>query len=74
MKLIVKRVFVDRFTGRAYQPGEILDWKDDARTKDCIARGLVAEAAEPEKVAPIMPDPEPEVEEKPSKAKKAKRK
>ena len=73
MKLIVKRVFIDRFTGQACQPGEILDWKDDARTKDCIARGLVAEAAEPEKVAPIMPEPEPEAEEKPSK-KKAKRK
>lgn len=41
MKLIVKEVFQDKFTGEIYIPGKELDFEDEERVSDLENRGLV---------------------------------
>lgn len=41
MKLIVKEVFQDKFTGEIYIPGKELDFEDKERVSDLESRGLV---------------------------------
>lgn len=40
MKVKVISVFQDKFTGKLYQPGEVLDIEDEARVEDLSSRGL----------------------------------
>lgn len=41
MKLIVKEVFQDKFTGEIYTPGKELNFDDKERVSDLESRGLV---------------------------------
>lgn len=55
MKLIVKEVFIDKFTEQVYKVGDCLDFDDKKRSEDLVKRGLaeiLAESAEPVKKAP----------------------
>lgn len=52
MKCIVLEHFVDKFDYHVtYNKGDILDWDDQVRVSDCVARGLIAvqEEAKPKK-------------------------
>lgn len=40
MKVQVIAEFRDKFTGKLYQPGEVLEIEDEARVKDLSSRGL----------------------------------
>lgn len=43
MKCIVTEHFVDKFEPTTvYNIGDVLDWDDEKRIKDCVDRGLVA--------------------------------
>lgn len=41
MKIIVKEVFIDKYTGKVYKVGESLNLDDAERIKDLESRGLV---------------------------------
>lgn len=40
MKAIVKTVFCDKFTGKQYNPGEVINIDDNSRLDDLESRGL----------------------------------
>lgn len=52
MKISVKTVFVDKFTGVQYRVGEILEIADEDRVKDIVSRGLGEVLTEIKKPAP----------------------
>lgn len=42
MKVVVTQFFVDKLDPKVeYGPGQVLEWDDKSRIKDCIDRGLV---------------------------------
>lgn len=51
MKISVKTVFVDKYTGTQYRVGDVVEIADADRVKDIVARGL-AEVVETETPAP----------------------
>lgn len=48
MKVKVIDVFRDKFTGQLYNPGEMIDFKDEARVSDLTSRGLAERVEEKE--------------------------
>lgn len=46
MKVEVKKVFRDKITGQLYQVGAVVDFDDQQRVDDMVARGLVEVVSE----------------------------
>ena len=63
MKIKVISVFRDKFTGKLYNPGDVLDFEDENRVKDLSDRRL-AEVVEEKKSAKVITLFEQEFEKK----------
>lgn len=63
MKIKVISVFRDKFTGKLYNPGDVLDFEDENRVKDLSDRKL-AEVVEEKKSAKVITLFEQEFEKK----------
>lgn len=46
MKIIVKEVFIDKYTNCVYKIGECLDFEDAERVNDLVERGLAVSVEE----------------------------
>lgn len=57
MKVKVISIFRDKFTGKLYRGGEVLEIEDEARVADLVGRGLAIEETAPQdnKKAPKAP-------------------